>query len=233
MQQDPVRRQKSMKSILFYGDSNTWGFDPGTTLRYPYSVRWTSICASLLGSGYNCIPAGMNGRTTVFDDPIKGSRNGIKGLDYELQTHKPLDLFAVMLGTNDLKYTDAEGSAAGMARLIELVMTANQRYNLSSPVFPDSDIPGQPILLISPIGLRSHVGDRPNDIMDSARLSDLYQEIARKNRLHFLDAALYAEPSEVDGVHLGVEGHRSLGTAVAEKIREIFSAGSNGSPRSP
>ena len=134
-----------MKSILFYGDSNTWGFDPGTTLRYPYSVRWTSICASLLGSGYNCIPAGMNGRTTVFDDPIKGSRNGIKGLDYELQTHKPLDLFAVMLGTNDLKYTDAEGSAAGMERLIELVMTANQRYNLSSPVFPDSlSLPAAP-----------------------------------------------------------------------------------------
>lgn len=212
-----------MKNILFYGDSNTWGFDPGTTLRYPYPVRWTSICASILGSGYNCIPAGMNGRTTVFDDPIKGSRNGIKCLDYELQTHKPLDLFAVMLGTNDLKYTDAEGSVAGMERLIELVMTANQRYNLSSPVFPNCDASGQVILLISPILLRSHVGDYPNDIADSARLSNLYQEIARKNHLHFLDAALYAEPSEVDGVHLGVEGHKALGAAVAEKIKEVLS----------
>ena len=212
-----------MKNILFYGDSNTWGFDPCTTLRYPYPVRWTSICASLLGSGYHCIPAGMNGRTTVFDDPVKGSRNGIKGLDYELQTHKPLDLFAVMLGTNDLKYTDAVGSAAGMERLIELVMTANQRYNLSSPVFPDCDAPGRAILLISPILLCSHVGDLPNDTADSARLSELYRKIAEKNRLHFLDAALYAEPSDVDGVHLGVEGHRALGTAIAEKIREIFS----------
>ena len=49
------------------------------------------------------------------------------------------------------------------------------------------------------------------------------QEIARKYRLHFLDAALYAEPSDVDGVHLGVEGHKALGAAIAEKIKEIFS----------
>ena len=216
-----------MKNILFYGDSNTWGFDPRTTLRYPYPVRWTSICAALLGSGYNCIPAGMNGRTTVFDDPLKGSRNGIRGLDYELQTHKPLDLFVVMLGTNDLKYTDAEGSAAGMERLIELVMTVNRRYDLSSPVFSRNGAPGRAVLLISPIRLGSHAGDRPNGGADSARLSDLYRKIAEKNRLHFLDAALYAEPSEVDGVHLGVEGHRSLGAAVAEKIREIFSNGSD------
>ena len=33
----------------------------------------------------------MNGRTTAFDDPEKGARNGTKGLHYALQTHKPLD----------------------------------------------------------------------------------------------------------------------------------------------
>ena len=87
--------------ILFYGDSNTWGFDPATCGRYPYEQRWTSICAEILGENYHCMPAGMNGRTTIFDDPWKGCRNGIKGLDYELQSHKPLDLCVVMLGAND------------------------------------------------------------------------------------------------------------------------------------
>ena len=209
------------RSILFYGDSNTWGFDPATTLRYPFPLRWTTVCASLLGDTYHCFPAGMNGRTTVFDDPVKGSRNGLKGLDYELQTHKPLDLFVVMLGTNDLKYTDADGSADGMERLIELVLTANERYRLSSPVFPAMTAAKNPILLISPIRLRAHVGDRGDDISESARLSGLYRRIAEKHRLHFLDASLYAEPSDVDGVHLAVEGHRSLGRAIAETIRAI------------
>ena len=206
-----------MKSILFYGDSNTWGFDPGTTLRYPYHLRWTTLCAALLGADYNCIPAGMNGRTTAFDDPVKGARNGVKGLDYELQTHKPLDLMVIMLGTNDLKYTDAEGSATEMERLVKLVLTANQRFNLSSPVFP---IEGVPILLISPILLKSHVGERDDDMVESTKLSTFYQRIADDYHLHFMDAAHYAEPSDIDGVHLSVEGHRRLGAAIAEKIKD-------------
>lgn len=217
-----------MTNILFYGDSNTWGFDPSTTLRYPYRDRWTTVCAALLGEDYNCIPAGMNGRTTAFDDPVKGARNGLKGLDCELQTHKPLDLFVVMLGTNDLKYTDAEGSADGMERLIELVLTANQRYHLSSPVFPALDAgrtcerPAEnPILLISPIRLRAHVGELRDDMAEWAGLAERYRRIAEKRRLHFLDASVYAEPSEIDGVHLSVEGHRSLGAAIAEKIGAI------------
>ena len=93
-----------MKNLLFYGDSNTWGFNPATGERYPYEKRWTAICAKILGDDFNCIPAGMNGRTTIFDDPVKACRNGRDALDYELQTHKPLDLIVVMIGTNDLKY---------------------------------------------------------------------------------------------------------------------------------
>ena len=217
-----------MRNVLFYGDSNTWGFDPSTTLRYPYRSRWTAICASLLGDGYCCIPAGMNGRTTAFDDPVKGARNGLKGLDYALQTHKPLDLFVVMLGTNDLKYTDAEGSAAGMEKLIELVLTANERYNLSSPVFPSlaagrerEGSAENPILLVSPIRLKAHVGDLRGDIAESGRLPALYRSIAERRRLHFLDASLHAEPSVADGVHLAAEGHRLLGEAVAESVKAI------------
>ena len=197
-----------MFNILFYGDSNTWGFDPETTLRYPYPLRWTTVCAKLLGEEYNCIPAGMNGRTTVFDDPLKGARNGLTGLDYELQSHKPLDLMVVMLGTNDLKYTDASGSAAGMERLVQNILTANERFNLSSPVFPET---GAFLLLVSPVPLRCHVAERADDIEESCRLAPQ----------HCMDAAAYAESSKTDGVHLGPEGHETLGRAMAEKIRQI------------
>ena len=209
-----------MKNILFYGDSNTWGFDPRTTLRCPYELRWTTVCALRLGSAYNCIPAGMNGRTTMFDDPVKGCRNGIKGLDYALQTHKPLDLFVVMLGTNDLKYTDAKGSAAGMERLIDLVLSANERYALSSPVFPA----GPKALLIAPVALHAHVGEREDDREEAGKLAALYEAIAENKGVAFLDAARYAAPSAVDGVHLGAEGHRSLGLAVAEAIASMMGA---------
>ena len=208
-----------MKNILFYGDSNTWGFDPLTRKRYPYEKRWTSICAGLLGDGYCCIPAGMNGRTTAFDDPLKGCRNGLEGLDYELQTHKPLDLVVIMLGTNDLKYTDAEGSARGMDLLVEKILTANRRFCLSSPVFPR----GANILMVSPARLMQDISEtgRHDSRAESRKLSGSYAEIAQRYQLEFLDAADVTDPSEADGVHLGADGHRRIGLAVAERIKAL------------
>ncbi|MBR3243102.1 MAG: SGNH/GDSL hydrolase family protein [Parasporobacterium sp.] len=214
------KKNYESKNILFYGDSNTWGFDPSTGLRYPYEERWTTVCADLLGKGYNCIPAGMNGRTTVFDDPLKGCRNGIKGLDYELQTNKPLDLFVLMLGTNDLKYTDAEGSAHGIEKIVSNVLSANERFNLSSPVFPK----GARILLISPVHCHTDISEtgEHDARAESIKLSGNWKEIAEKYRLDFLDAAKITEPSSVDGVHLSPEGHQKLGHAAARKITSLL-----------
>lgn len=209
-----------MKSILFYGDSNTWGFDPKTRNRYPYEIRWTSVCADGLGEGYCCIPSGMNGRTTIFDDPLKGCRNGTDGIDYSLQTHKPIDLLVLMLGTNDMKYTDAAGSAVGLGQLVSKIITANERYSLSSPVFPE----GAKILLVSPVLLYENIDEtgRHNAIEESRKLSGLYKAIADRYGLEFMDAADITPPSDVDGVHLDPDGHRKIGQAIAAKIKEMF-----------
>ena len=127
------------KNILLFGDSNTWGFDPACGGRFPYRVRWTTICAEKLGTAYNCIPCGMNGRTTIFDDPLKGCRNGLDALDFELQTNKPLDLLVIMLGTNDLKYTDAAGSAEGLKKIIEKA-TSYSIYSVSEKIIDKINI---------------------------------------------------------------------------------------------
>lgn len=218
-----------MKNILFYGDSNTWGFNPENAGRYEYDERWVTICSKELGEEYHCIPSGLNGRTTIYDDPWKGCRNGVDGLDYALQTHKPLHLCVIMLGTNDLKFTDAQGSARGMEHLIHMLMTANRRYHLSSPVFPE----GEKVLLISPVRIRGSIGSgwedpvlwkQLTDEEESIRLTDLYQQIAVRYQTEFFDAAQVAEPSPADGVHLGRDGHRTLGLAIASKIREILPA---------
>ena len=44
-----------MKRILCYGDSNTWGFTPGSGKRYPSDVRWTGVMAKELGKDYEVI----------------------------------------------------------------------------------------------------------------------------------------------------------------------------------
>jgi lysophospholipase L1-like esterase len=50
------------------------------------------------------IAEGLNGRTTAFDDHLADcDRNGARILPTILQTHAPLDLVILLLGTNDMK----------------------------------------------------------------------------------------------------------------------------------
>lgn len=56
------------KRILCFGDSNTWGFTPITGERYPEGVRWTSLLGEYTGA--QIIEEGLNGRTSIFDDPL-------------------------------------------------------------------------------------------------------------------------------------------------------------------
>lgn len=213
-----------MKNILFYGDSNTWGYNPEDGSRYPYDVRWTSVAEKLLGGDYHCVAAGINGRTTVFDDPWKGCRNGKDAIDFELQSHKPLDLVVIMLGTNDLKFGSADLSARGIETIMMMVKMANERFSTSSPVFPD----GEKILLISPI-LVGPIGKNhfeadliPDGHEESMRFAPLYKAMADKCGAYFLDAAQYASPSPIDSEHMTPDGHLALGKAVADKIKEIL-----------
>nr|MDQ3302571.1 hydrolase [Actinomycetota bacterium] len=89
-----------MKTVLCYGDSNTWGSNPETGERFAPHVRWPGVLAWELGDGFCVIEEGLPGRTTVRDDPIEGAhKNGRTYLRACLESHKPLDLVTVMLGT--------------------------------------------------------------------------------------------------------------------------------------
>lgn len=92
-----------MRSIMCYGDSNTWGYNPATGSRFSRDGRWTGVLRQELSDGYEIIEEGLNGRTTVWNDPIEGYKNGKEQLIPCLETNKPLDMVIIMLGTNDLK----------------------------------------------------------------------------------------------------------------------------------
>lgn len=213
------------KVILCYGDSNTWGYCPETARLYPPDVRWTGVLARRLGEGFRVIEEGLGGRTTVFDDPWRtGYRNGWKGLGYALLSGKPLDAVILMLGTNDLKFTDVYGSARGAEQLVKALKNADIVYGGSSPVFR-----GQPrILLAAPIAVDRCVDDRPvpSSLKGRHETSLLfgreYARVAAALEVDFLDAALYAHASARDGVHMDAASHQRLGEAMAQKIREML-----------
>jgi lysophospholipase L1-like esterase len=94
-----------LKTILCFGDSNTWGWIPGPDGdRYPPEVRWPGVLQERLGDNYRVVEEALNGRMTVWDDPYEPvhDKNGKRHLAVALESHKPIDLVILMLGTNDL-----------------------------------------------------------------------------------------------------------------------------------
>ncbi|MDY4742504.1 MAG: arylesterase, partial [Lachnospira sp.] len=55
-----------MKNILFFGDSNTYGYKPDGSGRFDRNIRWTGRISDNLGPEYNVIEEGLCGRTTIF-----------------------------------------------------------------------------------------------------------------------------------------------------------------------
>ncbi len=203
-----------MKNILCYGDSNTWGCKPGVLSRFPKEVRWTGVVGKLLGEDYNVIEDGINGRSTVWDDPQNQCRNGLTGLGYSLYRAKPLDLVIVMLGTNDLNYTDAEGYYHGIRILAQRILQANTAFPGTSEVFSEKPR----LLLISPIQM-THTMPKYED---SKKLAFYTQKVAEELSVPWLDGAKYGKPSMLDGCHMEEKYHLTLGKAIYEKIKKIL-----------
>ncbi len=213
-----------MRRILCFGDSNTWGFTAGTGVRYDENQRWTGVLQRELGDAYTVIEEGLNGRTTVYEHPTLPGRKGIDYLVPCLESQKPLDLVVLMLGTNDLRWTDARGAAEGVRRIVQTLKWAVD-LNESSDIYTTRK---PPILLISPIHAHELLNDfEPGDYHigypeKSRDFAKYYREIAEENGCAFLDASLYAEPCTEDGLHMTLESHPRFAKAVAEAVRELF-----------
>ena len=208
-----------MKNILCFGDSNTWGYAPLVARRYPADVRWPGVLQDSLGSDYRVIEEGLNGRTTFINEDERSLRSGSDVLPIILESHRPLDLVIIMLGTNDLKLefklTVAE-IAQGAKTLCELVM--NFEYLEDNP--PE-------ILLISPTHIGHNILPEEKEFFDQARGKSLqfaehFEKAAAELGVHFLDAARVAKVSEVDGVHWDADQHKNFGELLSGLIRKII-----------
>jgi len=210
-----------MPNILCFGDSNTHGANPSGG-RWPRNVRWPGRLQELLGPDYYIIEAGLNGRTTVFDDPLEYYRNGLTALPYFLRTHTPLDMVIICLGTNDCKsfYSATSGVITrGMERLCQAVEASGNGPGGKSPK----------VLIISPIHISDgsgapipYLGMDEDAVRKSRELAPLYKEVAERHDCLFLDAADVAKCSVIDQLHMDAENHGALAEGVAKVLRGYF-----------
>lgn len=215
--------------VVCYGDSNTWGFDAfsenadaSVTRRYGEARRWPRIAASALGEGYAVVEEGLNGRTTIVDDPfmVDYDANGRRALPAILHSHKPLDVVVIMLGTNDLK-THLALTPSQIAKGAGALVGDVRRAGLGrTPAGPR-------VLLVAPAVVYDNApwafeGARAK----SKKCAPLFAAEAAARGAAFLDAgAVCAIPDPAtgggDGIHLSPANCEALGAAVADAIAAL------------
>ena len=210
-------RGHSRISVLCYGDSNTYGYDPYTGSRYPYEKRWTTILGEMLGDRYEVIPEGLNGRTTAYDRPGALWKNGITSFTACLGTHKPVDYLIIMLGTNDCNAglgLSAEQIAGGMENLVKI---AEKETPGLQGYIPE-------IIVTAPAAIQGDYENSPfaceltpESVQKSHDIGPMYEELAKKHGMRFADATAGIEVSE-DCEHLTEEGHRQMAKLLYDAI---------------
>jgi lysophospholipase L1-like esterase len=209
-----------MKNILCFGDSNTWGYTPISGNRYSINERWPRVLQANLGDKYHVIEEGLCGRTISSHMQDRPQRSGQELLPALLESHRPLDLVIVMLGTNDLQHCfnlSAEEIASNIKSFC-LMIKDNE--------FISQHNPETKILLISP----AHLAELPIEDqcsfkggqLKSKQLAKYYSQVAIDLQIEFLDAENFVKTTSIDGIHWTKEQHKKFGEVLSATINNIF-----------
>jgi lysophospholipase L1-like esterase len=135
-----------------------------------------------------------------------------------LESHAPVDVLAIMLGTNDLQMHFHKSSvevALGVGTLVELAQRSGCGAGGGAPA----------ILIIAPHRFgemapieRLYFTGKERDAAD---LAGALAIIADSHQSSFLDASDVVTAG-TDGIHLDADGHRKLASAVSQRIEALL-----------
>ncbi len=210
-----------MTTVLCFGDSNTWGCPPYADLtqvpeRIAFEKRWTNVMGAAIGGGVHIVEEGLSGRTTVFDDPIEGiHKNGARTLIAIVESHAPMDVIVLMLGTNDFKHqytVSSFNSARGMLTLVQMI---KGHYALAD---------GSPeILIVTPPAITEDAEPAMwgHGHRTCAGHAYYLAQVAERTGCFHYDANRVVRAGS-DGVHLDEASHAALGAALAREVKAIL-----------
>ncbi len=211
-----------MKHILVYSDSISWGIIPMSRNRFDFHQRWPGILENnlnKLGKDIRIIEDCLNGRRTMYEDPIRPGRNGLMGLSQCIEINSPLELVILMLGTNDFQANHehtAQDAAKGMKALINEIRQTSLEPGMLMPE----------ILVIAPPPILEPKGDIAIKFKDGNKkcigLAKVYEQLCIEQKCSFFDAGKITTSSKVDGVHFDLDQHLVFGNAISEYVGNLI-----------
>lgn len=204
------------RRILFYGDSNTWGYRPGGE-RLPANRRYTTMVTR---QAPDVIPVvdGVNGRSTAFESDLAAPEL-LGGATFAASLRKAgnPDGTVIMLGTNDVMpplSLSGEEVAGNMRRIIR---TARQ-------ICPDM----QTVIIVSPPPLQSSAVRAMQEEMHAdadlpgTDLAQYLRKVAEDEGAFFLSgSSIIPCMDATDGFHLSDIGHLRIGLAIGSLLRSL------------
>ena len=219
-------------TIYIYGDSNTEGYDPFgfPDYMYPEEKVWTSILQRELGEDFRVVADGVCGRC-IPDDGYP-----LDLLVRRIRREMPVDVFAVMLGTNDY-LNSRDGNIRAVAEDMRLFVTRLReelaeegQHSAAGSLINDSQAAGSgfegedilpKIVIVIPPKIRiPGLFSMTFEEFDEA-WHDAFSAVCEETGCIPADAASLDLPLAADGVHLSLEGHRVLGESAAEFVRNL------------
>lgn len=201
-----------MKTVLVYGDSNTWGAKAGAILRYSHDERWVNVLQKKLGDEYRVSAHGLVGRYAggFVVRPSVPLLNGQLPYEAIYRAAAPVDIAIIALGGNDVndKYDRSPDDIVD-----DILWYENKTQELldgkSMPTF---------VYILQPNFAGPFDGPFGKENFNAEKRNIVNEELKKKvkNYVEVEDADL----SE-DELHFSPVGHEQMADAVYDKIMEI------------
>lgn len=222
-----------MRTIICYGDSNTYGYDPRSFVgdRYSEKERWTGILNEATDD--NVLNYGMNGRciphtknqvqaflelihtysgkldegADLINEAVHRNRNESECAE------KPMLEVWIMLGTNDLLQNPNMGAKGVAERMKHFLSVLLREEAVQSKKIP--------IKLLVPARMKRGSWVETDDLVaESERIGEYYEKIAGEFGISCIRTDQVEIPVLFDGVHFSEEGHRNLAEYLIESMNQ-------------
>ncbi|NCB33010.1 MAG: lipase [Erysipelotrichia bacterium] len=194
-------------TVVCVGDSITYGAGVSETLE---TETWPIQLQNMLGSDYNVINCGINGRTLLKEGDYPYTENPA----YQVSLTSDADIVLIMLGTNDSKPQNwnAELYEAELCEMIRIYQALDSSPDVYAMTCPD---------VIVSEGQNSGSFGVDQSVVEE-QLPDLIQRASETAGAGLIDIYSLtkdrADCFSLDGVHTNAEGNRIIAQAVFQAL---------------